>query len=100
MNYRIERDSMGEVRVPQDALFGAQTQRAVDNFGLSERRMPTTFIHSLAMVKSAAAGANVDCGVLEADFAEASLTRSQELEERGFWFRLAVQAARLMAPVQ
>ncbi|KAA1194609.1 class II fumarate hydratase [Pseudohalioglobus sediminis] len=62
---------MGEVKVPKDALYAAQTQRAVDNFGLRQRRMPPRFVHSLALVKQAAARANRDCGVLEGDIASA-----------------------------
>jgi len=50
--FRIERDSMGEVRVPADALWGAGTQRAIDNFRISGRRLPRTFIRALALVKS------------------------------------------------
>ncbi|MGK9522648.1 class II fumarate hydratase, partial [Salmonella enterica subsp. enterica] len=46
-NTRIERDSMGELQVPADALYGAQTQRAVDNFPISHQRMPTQFIRAL-----------------------------------------------------
>ena len=49
--YRIERDSMGEVKVPADALYGAQTQRAVDNFPVSDLRFPRTFIRALGLIK-------------------------------------------------
>lgn len=56
--FRVERDSMGELNVPADALYGAQTQRAVDNFPVSGICMPRTFIHALALVKSACAKAN------------------------------------------
>ena len=51
---RIERDSMGEVAVPETALYGAQTQRAVDNFRLSPRTLPASFLRRLAAVKAAA----------------------------------------------
>tara|TARA_R110000823_G_scaffold27609_17_gene80491 strand:- start:10832 stop:12211 length:1380 start_codon:yes stop_codon:yes gene_type:complete len=71
MNHRTERDSLGEVRVPEDALYGAQTQRAVENFGLDERRMPAGFIRNLARIKSAAAFANRRCGTLDAPIADA-----------------------------
>ncbi len=54
-NTRIERDSMGEVEVPMDALFGAQTQRAVENFPISGMRMPARFISAVGMIKAAAA---------------------------------------------
>ena len=54
-NTRIERDSMGELRVPESALYGAQTQRAVDNFPISHQRMPAQFIRALILAKAAAA---------------------------------------------
>lgn len=50
-SYRIERDGMGEVRVPQEVLYGTQTQRAVDNFPISGLRMPPRLIHSLGIVQ-------------------------------------------------
>ncbi|RLQ21776.1 class II fumarate hydratase [Seongchinamella sediminis] len=71
MSDRIERDSMGEVSVPAAALYGAQTQRAVNNFGLHRHTMPPAFIGNLAMIKSAAAQANAGCGALPAAFADA-----------------------------
>lgn len=71
MSYRIERDSMGEVKVPASALYGAQTQRAMDNFGLHRRVLPPAFVHNLAMIKSAAARANAECGVLAVAVASA-----------------------------
>jgi fumarate hydratase class II len=63
--YRVERDSMGELRVPAQALWGAQTQRAVQNFPLSALRMPRGFLRALGLVKWAAAGANVELGELD-----------------------------------
>jgi len=63
-DYRIERDSMGELKVPADALYGAQTQRAVDNFPISGLTMPRQFIRALGLIKSAAAQANSDMGHL------------------------------------
>ena len=63
--FRVERDSMGEVRVPADALWGAQTQRAVQNFHFSGLPMPRAFIRALGLVKWAAAGANVELGDLD-----------------------------------
>ena len=62
--YRIEHDSMGELKVPADALYGAQTQRAVDNFPISGLRMPREFIRALGLIKSAAAQANSELGHL------------------------------------
>jgi fumarate hydratase class II len=63
--YRTERDSMGELRVPADALYGAQTQRAVDNFPISGLAMPREFIRALGLVKAAAAEANARLGYLK-----------------------------------
>jgi fumarate hydratase class II len=62
--YRTERDSMGELRVPEDALWGAQTQRAVDNFPISGLTMPRQFIRALGLVKWACAGANSELGLM------------------------------------
>ncbi len=64
-SFRTERDSMGELQVPQDALWGAQTQRAVDNFPISGLPMPRQFIAALGLVKWAAAGANSELGLLD-----------------------------------
>ena len=63
-NYRIEHDSMGELQVPADALWGAQTQRAVQNFPVSGQRMPRAFIRALGLIKGAAAEVNVELGLL------------------------------------
>ena len=71
MNTRIERDSLGEVRVPADALYGAQTQRAVDNFRLSGLRMPRAFLRALGLVKACCARANRDLGLMEAPLCDA-----------------------------
>lgn len=70
MKTRIESDSMGELKVPADALYGAQTQRAVNNFPVSGRRMPEAFIRALLMAKSAAAQANSELGLLSPDLAD------------------------------
>ncbi|MNZ30021.1 Fumarate hydratase class II [compost metagenome] len=64
-NTRIERDSMGELQVPAEALYGAQTQRAVNNFPISQQRMPTQFIRALLLAKAAAAKANIELKQLE-----------------------------------
>ena len=63
--FRVERDSMGELRVPAQALWGAQTQRAVQNFPLSGIPMPRGFIRALGLVKWAAAGVNLDLGDID-----------------------------------
>lgn len=64
-DYRIEKDSMGELQVPEEAAYGAQTQRAVDNFPISGITLPKTFIQALALVKQACANANFDLGGLD-----------------------------------
>ena len=69
--YRIEHDSMGELQVPQDALWGAQTQRAVENFPISGLTMPRQFVSALGLVKWAAAGANAELGLLKSELAVA-----------------------------
>ncbi|WP_412063479.1 class II fumarate hydratase [Rubrivirga sp. IMCC45206] len=66
MSVRIETDSLGEVRVPADALYGAQTQRAKENFPISDLRFPRRFIEALGTVKAAAARANRELGLLDA----------------------------------
>ena len=63
-DFRIERDSMGELQVPASALWGAQTQRAVNNFPISGIRMPPAFIRALALIKWAAARTNRSLGLL------------------------------------
>ncbi|WP_193103336.1 aspartate ammonia-lyase [Brachybacterium sp. FME24] len=72
--YRIEHDTMGEVRVPASALYRAQTQRAVQNFPISGQGLEAAHIHALAQVKKAAARANQDLGVLDSAIAEAIVT--------------------------
>ena len=74
---RIEKDSLGEVKVPRDALYGAQTQRAVDNFPVSGYPLPASFIRAVIAIKRAAAEANRDLGLLDADIAEAILLACQ-----------------------
>lgn len=66
LDRRIERDSMGELHVPVDALWGAQTQRAVNNFVIGRRPMPRTFIRALGLVKAACARGNHALGLLDA----------------------------------
>ena len=68
-SYRVEKDSMGELEVPNDALWAAQTQRAVNNFPISGLTMPRRFIQALGLVKWAAAGANAELGLLKSDVA-------------------------------
>ncbi len=76
---RIERDSLGEVQVPADAYFGAQTQRAVDNFPISGLRAPADLVTATVLVKKAAAEANASLGRLEPDVAAAIVTAADEI---------------------
>ncbi len=77
--FRIEHDTMGEVRVPADALYRAQTQRAVENFPISGVTLERRHIEALARVKKAAARANAELGVLDADVAEAIVGAADEV---------------------
>jgi fumarate hydratase class II len=77
--YRTEHDSMGELQVPADALWGAQTQRAVQNFPVSGQRMPRGFIRALGLVKGAAAQANADLGLLPKGVAKAVQQAADEV---------------------
>jgi len=76
---RIERDSMGEMEVPIDALYGASTMRAVLNFPISDLRFPRTFIRALGVVKQSAAKTNMDLGVLGKDIGQAIVTAAEEV---------------------
>lgn len=76
---RTEKDSLGELQVPADALYGAQTQRAVENFPISGQPMPRGFLRALALVKAAAAGANASLGHLPGDVAEAIAGAASEV---------------------
>jgi fumarate hydratase class II len=81
---RIERDSLGEVRIPAQALFGAQTQRAVENFPISGMRPWRAFIWSIAVVKQAAAEVNQELGLLDVDRAQA-ISRAAAEVMAGQW---------------
>ena len=79
--FRVEVDSMGEVRVPADALYKAQTQRAIDNFPISGIRFPRVFIRALGLVKASAAVVNRDLGFMDGDMAEAIVEAAAEVAE-------------------
>jgi fumarate hydratase class II len=79
MTYREERDTMGVIQVPANALWGAQTQRSIQNFRISGERMPLELIRALAMVKRAAASVNRDLGLLKSDVAAAIITAADEV---------------------
>jgi fumarate hydratase class II len=78
---RVERDSMGEMEVPANALYGASTQRAVLNFPISGQPLPRRFIRALALIKQAAAEANKDLGILSDDVAGAIAAAAAEVAD-------------------
>jgi fumarate hydratase class II len=80
---RVERDSMGALDVPANALWGAQTQRAVQNFPASGLVMPRTFIRALGLIKEAAAGANAEAGDLPKELAAAIQAAAREVAAGG-----------------
>ncbi len=77
--YRTERDTMGEMQVPVDALYGASTARAVDNFPISHEPVPAAMIHAFGHLKAACAQANLELGKLDARRAEAIIAASNEV---------------------
>ncbi|MFB9782617.1 class II fumarate hydratase [Rhodococcus baikonurensis] len=79
--FRIEHDTMGEVRVPIDALWRAQTQRAVENFPISGRPLERTQIRAMGLLKAACAQVNKDLGLLDADKADAIIAAANEIAE-------------------
>lgn len=79
--YRIEHDTMGEVRVPKDALWRAQTQRAVENFPISFRPLERTQIRALGLLKGACAQVNKDLGLLDAEKADAIIAAAAEIAD-------------------
>lgn len=83
-DFRVEKDSLGEVRVPAQALYGAQTQRAVDNFPVSGIRFPRPFIRALGLIKATAAEVNAGLGLLDAKVAQAIFEASLETAD-GAW---------------
>jgi fumarate hydratase class II len=83
-NLRIEKDSMGEMQVPTDAYYGAQTARAIENFPISNLRFPRSFISAIGLIKGFAATVNAKLGGLDPNIAHAIETASQEVAE-GKW---------------
>ncbi|MGZ8153121.1 MAG: class II fumarate hydratase [Methylovulum sp.] len=77
--YRIEKDSMGELQVPSTALYAAQTQRAINNFPISGLTMPPSFIKTVALIKKTAAAVNKDLGELDADKAQAIISAAEQI---------------------
>ncbi len=83
-NYRIENDSLGEIKVPAEALYGAQTQRAVENFPVSGISFPRAFLRALGLIKAVAAEANAGLALLDATVAQAIYQAALEVAE-GKW---------------
>ena len=81
LQYRIEKDSLGEIAVPRDALYGAQTQRAVNNFDMGSLTMPNGLIQSLGLIKAAAADVNAALGLLDRDIAKAIYDAAMEIAD-------------------
>ena len=79
--HRLERDSMGEVEVPRDALFGAQTRRALDNFPISDLRKPRRFVEALGAIKLEAANVNHELGLLDESLRDAIVRAAEEVVE-------------------
>ncbi|WP_250463936.1 class II fumarate hydratase [Microbulbifer litoralis] len=80
-SFRTEKDSLGEVQVPESALYAAQTQRALDNFGISGERLPTEFIRALVLIKKSAAQANRELGLLDDDMASAIIAACEQVAD-------------------
>src|SRR5262245_12888619 len=79
--YRTEKDAMGEKQVPAHAYYGAQTQRAVENFPISSLRFPRSFLRALGLLKLCAAEVNVAVGLLDPKLGQAIATAAQELAD-------------------
>jgi len=83
-DYRTEKDSLGEVRVQAGALYGAQTQRAIENFPVSGIRFPRVFIRALGLIKAAAAEVNEELGLLDPKLSQAIKQAANEVAD-GKW---------------
>lgn len=79
MKYKTEKDSLGEIKVPANALYGAQTQRAIDNFNISNLTLPSEFLTTLALVKKHAAKINYKLGLLDKKIADAIISVTEEI---------------------
>lgn len=88
----LERDTLGEVEVPEDVYYGPQTARAVDNFKVSEERLPPSFIRAQAAIKMASAKANMQLGKLDMSIGEAIVMAATEVREGKFYDQFMVDA--------
>ncbi|MCH1570841.1 MAG: class II fumarate hydratase, partial [Longimicrobiales bacterium] len=82
--FRIEKDSLGEMKVPADALYGPQTQRALENFPISGQRFGRRFIQAMGLIKKSAAATNAELGQLDVDIARAIEAAAGEVAD-GRW---------------
>jgi len=78
-DHRIESDSLGEMNIPGDAYWGAQTQRAIENFPISDRAFGRQFVRALGIVKKAAAEANADLGLIDEETAAQIVQAAEEV---------------------
>ncbi len=85
MEYRIERDSMGEIQVPAERMWGAQTQRSLENFPIGEEKMPREIVEAFLILKKAAAAANGRLGVLEPKRAQAIMDAAGQMLQGQNW---------------
>ena len=83
-SFRIEKDSMGEFNVPQDAYYGAQTMRAVENFPISSLRFPRNFIKAIGLIKYAAAKVNYELGLINQEISTSISSAAQEVSDGKF----------------
>jgi fumarate hydratase class II len=88
--YRLDKDSMGEVKVPSSAYYGAETQRAVQNFPISGLRLPKEFIRAMALIKLSAARANMQLGLLDPQKGEAIVSAAKEIMEGALYDQFVV----------
>jgi len=84
MKYRKEKDSLGTIEVPENAYFGASTQRAVNNFSISGLKFPVSFIYSIALIKKCAAVVNHELGLIDHEISKAIATSAQEVMQGKF----------------
>ncbi|MGP1932402.1 MAG: lyase family protein, partial [Arsenophonus sp. ET-DL12-MAG3] len=77
--YRIEKDSIGEIKIHSDRLWGAQTQRSLKYFNISSEKMPIAIIRALAIIKKAATEANIDLGLIAKDKGNAIIASANEV---------------------
>ena len=103
MEYRIEKDTMGEMQVPANSLWAAQTQRSLQNFKIGGQKMPTEIIRAFAILKKAAAFTNTDAGVLPADKRNLIARVCDEILEgkpvQPFWYIIERKKAMLLKTI-